>query len=195
MNTPSHLLLNLAVLGRRATAVRNGWWVAAGAVLPDVPILLFFLTAHYLYGMPAAQVWDEAYFVSRWRLLVDAVHSFPLLGAAWALARWRGMGKVAALVASMFLHAALDFPLHVEDAHHQFFPFSAWTFQSPVSYWDPRHHGRLGATLELALVLASCVLLARRTSSRRRLGLSVVGALYLTAWVAFVVWPGVASAR
>ena len=41
MNTPAHLMLNLAVIprGRRQAC---GWAVLAGALLPDAPMVLFY---------------------------------------------------------------------------------------------------------------------------------------------------------
>jgi len=37
----------------------------------------------------------------------------------------------------MALHALFDFPLHHDDGHRHFWPFSEFRFDSPVSYWDP----------------------------------------------------------
>jgi len=45
-------------------------------------------------------------------------------------------------------------PLHVDDAHAHFWPFSDWRFVSPVSYWNPGYYGHIWAPIEGALALA-----------------------------------------
>jgi len=42
-----------------------------------------------------------------------------------------------ALTASMFLHCLADFPLHTEDAHRHFWPFSDFRLDIGISYWNP----------------------------------------------------------
>lgn len=44
---------------------------------------------------------------------------------------------------SMMIHAIIDFPVHAEDSHAEFRPFTSWTFNSPISYWDPKHYGNI----------------------------------------------------
>ena len=58
------------------------------------------------------------------------------------------------LCLSMVGHSLLDLPVHNDDAHRHFFPFSNYRFISPFSYWDPNHYGRIVAFVEMALVLA-----------------------------------------
>ncbi len=118
--------------------------------------------------------------------MFDAAHSFPLLGLAWLAARYAGRPTAAAFLASMFLHACFDFPLHHDDAHHHFFPFSDWRFLSPVSYWDPAWHGQIVASLELVLVAAGGAWLLR-TAQARRLKTLVAGVMFVyLAWWGFV---------
>lgn len=75
--------------------------------------------------------------------------------------------------------ATLDLPLHYDDAHRHFMPFSDWRFESQVSYWDPRRGGALGAALELlALVGASAVLWVRGAGRSQRVALALLCALY-----------------
>jgi hypothetical protein len=54
---------------------------------------------------------------------------------------------------SLVCHSLLDFPVHHDDAHRHFFPFSNYRFFSPFSYWDPNHYGRIVALIEMTLVL------------------------------------------
>ena len=159
MNTPSHAIVNCALLGR-LRGVRAGW-ILAFSVLPDLPILLFYLQEKLLARAPEAQIWNHDYFISAWQPVIDALHSFPLIALALVLL-WR-WPTLRAAAAAMLLHSLGDFPLHHDDAHRHFFPFSDWRFRSPLSYWDPAHHGLLGATVEIALVLAALAVLARRS--------------------------------
>jgi hypothetical protein len=189
MNTPTHALVNLAVLGRGATR-REGVIVAVGAVLPDVPIFLFALTS-LLLGISGEEMWSRAYFSSRWHWAIDPLHSFPLIALGFAVARMRGSRGAMLFFASLFLHALLDFPVHVEDAHPQLFPLSDWRFHSPVSYWDPRHHGAAGATAEMLLVVASAATLWRRTRSRAARGaLAAYTVLHVLVWSVLVLGAG-----
>ena len=148
MNTPTHALVSLALLGRRGDAPRNSAAVA-GAVLPDVAIFVLFLVARFALGQPSSRIWTRTYFEPGWQLAVDLLHSIPLAAAGLAAARWRGSRPAAVMCASMLLHSALDLPVHTDDAHRHLLPLSDWRFHSPVSYWDPRRHGRIVALLEI----------------------------------------------
>lgn len=165
MNTPSHLLINAAALGSRPAGRR--WAVAAGALAPDAPIYFFYAYEKLVLHAPEALIWRRDYAVSWIQPVVDALHSFPLILIALGLALLfrREVAKLFSL--SLLLHACEDFPLHHDDAHRQFFPFSDYRFRSPLSYWDPRHHGAWGAALELALTVAAVVILVRRHEDRR----------------------------
>ena len=140
---------------------------------------------------PASKTWTRAYFTSRWHWAIDPLHSFPLIALGLAAARLRGWQAGQLFFASLFLHALGDFPVHVEDAHPQFFPFSDWRFRSPVSYLDPAHNGVLGATAELGMLLAASVTVVRRTRSRAGRGV-VAGyaVLHLIVWLMLVTGSG-----
>lgn len=171
MNTPAHVLLNLAVLSTsrlaRDTAAeghanpensaRAGIWITAGAVLPDAPMFLFFLWQRAVLGEPHSVIWSEAYFRDSWQLFFDLFNSIPLALLGLALSLWASRRRSmfrgwALLCASVLLHCVVDLLLHHDDAHAHFLPFSAWHFESPVSYWDPRHNGRIGGGAELIVV-------------------------------------------
>ena len=169
MNTPSHLVLNLAALGRNR-GTRLGWFIAIGAVLPDVPLFGFYVYERLWVGAPEPTIWGELYFRPAWQALFDTVHSIPLVLLALLVASWLRRPGAALLCASMLLHDLCDLPLHTVDAHRHFYPLSDYRFVSPVSYWDPRAHGAAGALVELIAVMAASVLLARRTASRAARG-------------------------
>ena len=179
MNTPSHLVLNLAVLGRDR-GVRLGWCIAIGAVLPDVPLFGFYLYERLWIGAPEQTIWGELYFRPAWQAVFDIVHSIPLVLLGLIVALWLRRPGMALLCASMLLHAVCDLPLHTVDAHRHFYPLSDYRFVSPVSYWDPLAHGAAAALGELIVVMAASVLLARRTTSRAARG-ALLGLNALTA--------------
>lgn len=191
MNTPTHLVVNVALLGRgsrlgRRLAPPDGVSLAAGAaaLLPDVPIFVFYAVEKVWLRVPENVIWTHDYFVSAWQPVIDALHSFPLAGLALLLL-WRiRWARVFCL--GLLLHSALDFPLHHDDAHRHFFPFSDWRFASPVSYWDPRHHGAAGSLLELAaLLVSSAALFTRHRSWKVRIPIGLLGASQTAGWLLF----------
>lgn len=189
MNTPAHAVLNLLLLGRAEQPGRLAP-IAIGAVMPDLPMVWFYFREKVLRGVPESVIWNESYFAPGWQRLFDLFNSLPLiaLGAAtaWAL-KARGW---ALLFASMALHCLTDLPLHNDDAHRHFLPFSGWRFESPISYWDPRFGGVWVALAEVAMVLVGSAVLARRFEARWVRGLvALIGAGYLAYIVyVFVVW-------
>ena len=176
MNTPAHLALGLAVLGRRAT--RPEWGVIAfGAILPD---LFLFLRAGLRgdLGPGALEVVN---------VLVDAFNSAPLYALIAGLGWWSGRRWILLLATSALLHVALDLPLHAEDARAHFWPITGWTFQSPVSFWDHQHHGRVFGLLE-GVLFAVCfwtiwTAVERPLAKALCLGLAVVYAVTFAHFV------------
>ena len=189
MNTPAHAVLNLLVLGRQERRAVLAP-IALGAVVPDLPMVWFYFREKVLRGTPEAVIWSDSYFAAGWQRLFDLFNSLPLIAlgaaAAWAL-KSRGW---LFFFASMALHCLADLPLHNDDAHRHFFPFSNWRFESPISYWDLRFGGLWVALAEVAMVLVGSAVLARRFEARWIRGLvALVGASYL-AYIVYVlvVW-------
>ncbi len=189
MNTPAHAIVNLLVLSprRRPDSLLP---VAAGALLSDLPMILFYFHHKVVLGTPESIIWTEAYYPPLWQTLFDAFNALPLLVPAAVVAfafRARAAGW---MLASMAVHALCDLPLHNDDAHRHFFPFSDWRFESPISYWDPGHFGIYFALVEILLVLLGSVFLVRRHPGRLARGIvGAVGLSYLVylAYV-LVVW-------
>ena len=178
VNTPTHVIASLALLGRRGDAPRTAA-AAAGAVLPDVPIFALFVVARLVLGQPSSEIWTRTYFEPGWQLAVDLLHSVPLALAGLGLARWRGNGAAQALFASMLLHSALDLPVHTDDAHRHLLPVSDWRFHSPISYWDPRSYGREVAVVEIGAALLLAVRVYRMLRSRvARAAIAATALLY-----------------
>lgn len=186
MNTPAHAIVNLLVLARkpshRASAV-----IVAGALIPDLAIVVFYAW-HLLLGTPEQLIWSREYYAPLWQGWFDAFNSMPLTALAVLLC-WATRSYLPGLLcASMLLHQLGDLPLHHDDAHRHFFPFSDWRFASPVSYWDPAHYGRWASLAEFGAVLAAAALLYRRTAELRAWALAIV-ALYLVYWLyVYLVW-------
>jgi hypothetical protein len=95
---------------------------------------------------------------------------------------------IFAFSASALLHSAIDFLVHRDDGHMQFWPLTDWRFQSPVSYWDPAHGGNWFGLFEAALGILLIVVLFRRYRSRRvRAMLAAALALYAAVPAYFVL--------
>jgi hypothetical protein len=192
MNTPAHVALNAFLLGRGRFA-RFAWPVAIGALIPDLPMFAFYAYQRGWLHVPERVIWSQAYFLPQWQTFFDAFNSLPLIALASVFAwRARRLEWLAGL-ASMALHCIADLALHHDDAHGHLWPLSGWRFRSPVSYWDPRHHGAWVGALEVVASLAACVALWRRGGSWRVIGAGV-GALYAVGvGVALVVWSRLAA--
>ncbi len=188
MNTPAHGVFNLLLLDRKA-AGKMTLPVVAGALLPDLPMIGFYFYQKAA-GASERAIWMEHYHSPGWQAFFDLFNSLPIAGLllllAWRLER-RGLLFFAA---SLALHSLTDLPLHTYDGHRHFFPFSDWRFQSPVSYWDPRHFGHLISNLEAIMVGAGCLLYGFR---KRTIQHGLVAAALALAYLfyrgfAIVVW-------
>ncbi len=129
-------------------------------------MIAFYVYQRVILTAPEAFIWSDAYFQPNWQLFFDLFNSLPILGLS-ALICWKARAlRSLAFVSSMILHCLTDLPLHHDDAHAHFLPISSWRFESPISYWDPRHHGRLLGAAEILLVFSGgSVLVMRRGHS------------------------------
>ena len=154
MKTPSHAIINLAILGKPQLPQAN-LIIAIGGILPDIPIFLFYFWAKYIARLPEATIWSKAYYEPSVQNIVALFHSIPLAGIGWLVAYYLGLPSVQILFISMILHSLGDLPVHNDDAHRHFFPFSNYRFISPISYWDRKHYGSIVSLVEMLLVLLS----------------------------------------
>lgn len=180
------MILGLAVLsrgdGHRRTAA-----IVAGALIPDLAIILFYAWYRIL-GTSEDQIWSVEYFKPAWQAFIDCFNSIPLI-ALGLIACWKiRHGLIWALLASMLLHTLTDLPVHHDDAHRHFYPLFDWRFVSPVSYWDPAHHGNWFSLFEVLLVgILSAYLYIRRIVPRIWLICSLL--IYLIFWIyVYLVW-------
>ena len=152
MNTPGHYILNLALLGKTIGS-KNNIAIAIGAVLPDLPIFVFYFVTKFIYKMPESKIWSQAYYEPGWQNTVALFHSIPLAALGAVIFYYLDSKPGMILCISMVCHSLLDLPVHNDDAHRHFFPFSDYRFISPFSYWDTRHYGKYVAFIEMALVV------------------------------------------
>jgi len=186
MNTPAHAVFNLALLGRKKKPEWNPL-IIWGALIPDLAMFAFYVLLR-LSGIPPSQIWREEYYRPFWQNLFDFFNSIPLavIGVVVAL-RFKRTG-IAILFGSVILHCLQDLPLHVDDGHRHFWPFSQFRFESAVSYWDPNHYGRIAGSVELVLMVIASIYVFRRVRSRWTKGLLLVsGTLPVLAGVYFAL--------
>jgi len=161
MNTPAHVLLAVVAAGKPASKSRNTALIF-GALFPDIMMFVMVGWERWINGLDLETIFREAYFSDFWQEIFAINNSAPifavLLIAGLALRiEWLWAFGLAAL-----LHVLCDLPLHFDDGHPHFWPFTDWIFVSPVSYWDPRHHGVAAGMVEAGLSVALAALLLRR---------------------------------
>lgn len=152
MITPSHAILNLFFLGRQNLPQAN-LPIFLGAILPDLPIFVMYGWAKLIARIPDSTIWKETYYEPFWQNIVAIGHSIPLALLGWAIAYKLNWKMMQVFCISLVLHSLLDLPVHNDDAHRHFFPFSNYRFISPISYWDPNHYGGIVSFVERLLVL------------------------------------------
>ncbi len=152
MNAPSHAIINLALLTKPQLPQAN-LAIVIGGILPDIPIFIFYFWAKFIARLPEAKIWSEAYYQPLIQNLVAIFHSIPLAIIGLLISYYFGWQILQVICISLILHSLLDLPVHNDDAHRHFFPFSNYRFISPISYWDPKHYGSIIASIEILLVL------------------------------------------
>lgn len=172
MMSQTHILVASALFARPDKPLRNAA-VLLGAFLPDAAIYSLFAWSK-LRGIPENRVWDELYWQEPWQSYTAAgnslfVYLVLLLIGIVALRNAAATHRIGLFVTFLALaaltHLAGDFPVHVDDAHQHLWPLSDWKFISPVSYWDPDHHGRWFMLFEFVMSAFLCVVLFRRFHS------------------------------
>ena len=185
----THVVLSLLCLGRddRRSPLTP---IVTGALLPDAPMVVFFIVERFILNHSQDYIWGTAYFLPHWQHFIDVFNSIPLILLGLGFSFWRGSTFGKLLCLSMLLHVGGDLPLHHDDGHGHFFPFTTWKFVSPVSYWDVDHHGGIVATLEVLFVIATSYFLTRNYSTlKARIGVGSIGVLYFTFLVyAVLAW-------
>jgi hypothetical protein len=152
-------------------------------------MFVFFVVERFVLGRRGTVIWSERYYDADWQRVFDLFNSLPLLVLAAAVAYVIHRRRVAWAFVSMALHAAMDLPLHNDDGHRHFYPFSDFRFDSPVSYWDPAHFGAYAATGEAVAVLIASAVVYRRVRGRwARVGIILVDAAYVVLCGGIWIW-------
>ena len=191
MNTPSHVILNLALLGRRSQSHLNSpiFW---GAMVPDLAMFGFYGWAKLIAQMDESTIWREAYYEPFWQTIFDIGNSIPLAVLVIAIAVWLGKryptwqpvtAGAIFLSVSVIFHCLGDLPVHVDDGHRHFWPLSNFRFESSISYWDPDHHGGIVALIEFFLVMVASVRVWQVLQSRWLKGLLILSNGFM--WVIY----------
>lgn len=158
-----------------------------GSVVPDVPLLALtvgFVARRTWAGVPAAADpicgprFNALYFHnSLWRVGHNLFHAPLIIGWLTWLGHHLGRQKGRPLFWFAFgcgLHTAVDLLTHRSDGPLLFFPLNwSYRFPGPVSYWDPKHGGRVLAIFERLVALTVVVYwlitwLRHRTSAARQ---------------------------
>ena len=181
MNTPAHLLIGAAALGRGKSAAIIGA-ALLGAILPDLSLCVMAGTSLFVLNIPPQVVFDELYFSIAWQTVFAIDNSFLVWGVLLGFAILKRSQWGIALTGAALVHLCLDFPLHHDDGRPHFWPLSNWVYESPVSYWDRRQGAMWIAPIEAAAASAAAVILWQQ---RQGWGIAVLTAILLLAelWV------------
>ena len=133
-----------------------------GGLGPDLSLYIMVAWTRFINGVSFREIFDERYFSDQWQAVFAIDNSFfvwsAILAIGFVLAKeWIKIFGLGALT-----HLIFDFALHHDDGRAHFWPLSNWKFESPVSYWDPNHHGQIVGSIELILVAAMVIILWRR---------------------------------
>ncbi len=164
MNTPAHLVLGMAALSRPGAPGINVA-ILAGSLLPDLSLYLMGAHALYIQDIPPGIVFGQLYYSENWQRIFAIDNSVFVWAGVVLAGFWLRRGWLLALGLAGMLHLVLDFPLHHDDGRAHFWPLTNWVFESPISYWDPRHHGTIVGALEGLVCLALSIILVRRFKS------------------------------
>ncbi len=161
MNTQAHLLIGAALLGRRNMPVRNAAAVA-GSLFPDLSMFVMVAWQGWVVGRTGQQIFREDYYSPFWQEVFAISNSLVLFAVLAAVGAWLRRPWLLVFALAALLHVLSDVPLHVDDGHPPFWPFSDWIFESPWSYWDKRYGAGVVAPVEFALASAAAVWLFLR---------------------------------
>jgi len=207
LNTQTHVLLASALFIPAAHTLLPCWSkhkykiaalaVFLGSILPDASLFLMFAIAKS-QGVSEQVIFSEWYYHPFWQNIGALTNSIPVYGVVAlisylligpsvntspAVTRFIGVCLVTGLAA--VIHTLTDLPLHHDDGHPHFWPFSRWIFESPVSYWDPKHFGAQWSLIELVLAVLLIVFLWRRFKNRFSRVALVFTAISYAAMAAF----------
>ena len=189
MTTHSHAILNIALLSKRDKPFLHRY-AFIGAVLPDLPLFIFFIIESVIRKTPQRELWGSVYFTEAWQNFFDIFNSVPLililLGIGYYLLNSE---RITVFAWSLLIHCGFDFLTHHDDGHHHFFPLSDFAFESPISYWDRDHYAAIVAPIERVVILTASIYLFPRLKTRLARGcLIVINVLFLASYLLFFLF-------
>ncbi|WP_176140557.1 zinc dependent phospholipase C family protein [Halobacillus salinus] len=157
-----------------------GWFIF-GSILPDIIYYVMFL--YLAVERNALQVLDDpnplrSLFYMSFDLfdypvviiLRQVGHSLFVWGMFFLIIfvwKGRGLSKWTALAYGWLGHVVIDILTHANDAVPMFYPISAYTFHSPISYWDDDHYAGIFNLINTTLILLSLLYLFLRWSYKK----------------------------
>ena len=188
MTTQSHVILNMALLSKRGKPFLHSY-AFLGAVIPDLPIFIFFGVETFILQTPQRELWGSRYFMEAWQHFFDLFNAVPLILILLGMGSYLMRSERVTVVAwSMLIHCAFDFLTHHDDGHRHLFPLSDFVFESPVSYWDGDYHAGPFQSVECLVILAASLYLFPRLRTRLgRAALGVINVVFLAFFVGRVV--------
>lgn len=185
MNTPTHLILAAAIFAkpehRKVTTA-----ALLGGFIPDFSLYFMFFWHRFVLNTSTNEIFNELYYSDYWQQVYAVDNSFVIWALLLILSIWLKNKWMIALSGAAFIHLLGDFPLHVDDARAHFWPFTTWKFESPVSYWDPNHHGDIVSVFEILLVSVLLGILWRRFETLLpRLIIAAAAVLTIAPFVVF----------
>ena len=184
MITTPHVVTNaLVALRKKGGATEllessTARWFVVGGLAPDFG--LYALTAGAAVFFPLTQgmsfqesmqhAFDDLFFNDRsWVAIHNTFHSPVVLAALAVAGKATGKKGLLAFAGGCLLHTAMDIPVHHNDGPLVFFPFDWETrFDSPVSYYDADHYGKIVAPIDFAItILGGAAVLGSWLKSRR----------------------------
>lgn len=189
MMSQTHLLIGAAAFTRQGQTLRN-CAVLVGAMIPDVSMYLLYGMSR-MDGVPSQQFWRVLYWQDPSQFYNAISNSFPLFGAlllAGVLMQRANLSimienigyVLAAFALGALLHLSFDFPVHANDAHRHFWPFTDWRFFSPLSYWDSRHFADYVRVAEAVIGIVSAIILIRRF---KNIWVRIITVLMLSSYI------------
>ncbi len=189
MDTTAHIVTNLLVQNR-ASRPQLFLLIVAGAIIPDLPIIIFYAWESWFAGSSELEIWTSRYYLPGWQNFIDLFNSIPLIAAGLLGSLYFRLQWPLVMLSGMALHVLFDLPLHNDDAHRHFFPFSDWRFISPISYWDPNHHGDIMRLAQIVLVTCGLIWLWIKNACHGiRAGVLTLGFIYAGYRIfVYLVW-------
>jgi len=170
VQTYSHALLGFGLkTWLKGRGAAPSWMLAVGSFAPDIPLVLLTVWFFWDRGeITFGRGYDDYYFRnSLWIAAHNLFHSPPPILLGVYLGRRFGWKKFFWFWVGCGFHSVIDIATHYHDGPLLLWPFDwEWRFLSPISYWDPRHYGRIAAPIEHLLDLSVLVWLGYRRFRR-----------------------------